>query len=254
MGTAHLAAKAITIYQSVISTSAPVTVAGIITTNIKRDLFDCVLALGSIGSIIVGLFAVMYSAKLAKEADLNKRFLDILISNGEEKFQSLSMLIIQMNRFVQILGLGITQTPEGVVLSWNTDMDYHKMVHEELEKFNKLNSENFKYLSREMQAFVEIFRIKFDQIAINQNGIAKNVSIDEWNDLIIFQNSIVGMATPLLGLETNRLAMSVLVNNDSKLFYKYLNENSKKLKEYKITIEPAVLRFRSINENWRKTF
>jgi hypothetical protein len=235
----ELAVKAVTVFQSAVTGTA------------QRDWVDYLLVIGSIGSIIVGLFAVWLGAKFSKEADLTKKYLDILISYGEEKFQSLSMLINHMNHFVQILELGIIKSQEIITLSWNIDASYHPRVFEALVKFNNLNSENLKYQSREMQAFIEIFRIKFDQIAFDADGAPKIVTEEAWRDLIIFQKSLVGMATPLLGLETNRRAMSVLADNDPKIFYKYLNENAIKLKEYRTTIEPAVIRFRSIKENWR---
>jgi hypothetical protein len=117
MSTTLAAAKTITVLQSGITLTGPVTVVGTLVTNGTKDWVDYLIAICSFGSIFVGLFAVWLAAKLARESDLIKRYFDVVISTSEDKYQGLLPVLNQLNMFVRTLEFGIVDFSGTQVLS-----------------------------------------------------------------------------------------------------------------------------------------
>jgi hypothetical protein len=247
-----VAIKAVTIYQTIGSISSPITIAGLIRTNGSKDLVDYIMAFGSIGSLFVGLFAVWYSVRTTREGDLNKRFLDVVVSMSEEKFQGLAPVLNQMHQFVQLLESGVIKEGQIFSLFWNSDPNYVGAVTTSFEKLNYLLGDTVKYQSPEFQTHVDIFKLKFDETTLGEDNKIKQLSVGSWLELVEFEKKMLNDSIELIKLETNRQAISMIWKNDPKKFYALLKRNPEELKEYLQKNQPILKKLKEKYSSWRE--
>lgn len=239
---------AVTVYQTL---STPITVASPIATSVTRDIVDYLLAFGSVGSLVVGLFAVWYSGRITKEGDLNRRFLDLAVSMSEEKFQGLAPVLNQMHHFVTLLESGVKQEDSALKLFWNLDRNYIEETTLSFQKLGNLLSETVEYQSPEFQTFTDVFKLKFGETTLDEKNIHRQLSLDSWYELIDFEKKILNDSIELIKLETNRDAIVMIRRNEPKKFYALLEKTPKDLEEFLRKKLPELNLLKEKYSSWR---
>jgi hypothetical protein len=250
--------QAITVIQQAVTHSSPITVSipDFISTTTKPwfEIYGPSI-IGAIVSASVGALAAIYGARYganrAKENDLQRRYLDLLVTRSQKRYELQLPQINALHMFVQAWELIFAEMEKSnVPPDMNMVWAFYIKADEYLREYVRLDTETIAYHSSEHLAYVRMIRREIEKLSEllppGHKTPDEFVHIFSTNKeplhrLVVLIEAIINKSAVLLSLETYQRAIEAIPTNNPTEFYRKLDENATELKTFLEKARPEIV-------------